>query len=231
MICFLNILSFLCRKILLFIGKDGGCLCWVWCNAKGFSWTNMTKRDAAGGGESKKAILAWRNYWILPNIIMDSGVHSTLHEKCHHQIIYSKLNLKIWYPPPYIRKIWDCNLRHSVNRSVEIFDWSYFFSGKNVHEKVELFNKTFFNFIPTKIILFDDKDRPWMNDEIKKIMKRKNWLFECQRKSDNLDYASLNSITEDSFSTSIASWKPIYNRLLGKSNICWTIILVSNVRQ
>ena len=184
-----------------------------------------------GGVESKKAILAWRNDWILPNIIMDSGVHSTLHEKCHHQIIYSKLNLKIWYPPPYIRKIWDCNLRHSVNRSVEIFDWSYFFSGKNVHEKVELFNKTFFNFIPTKIILFDDKDRPWMNDEIKKIMKRKNWLFECQRKADNLDYASLNSITEDSFSTSIASWKPIYNRLLGKSNICWTIILVSNVRQ
>ena len=89
-----------------------------------------------------------------------------------------------------------------------------------MHEKVELFNKPFFNFIPNKIILFDDKDRPWKNDEIKKMMKRKNWLFECQRKSGNLDYSSLNSITEDSFSTSIASWKQIYNRLLGKSNIC-----------
>ena len=40
-----------------------------------------------------------------PNIIMDSGVHLSLHEKCHHQIIYSKLNLRIEYPPPYIRKI------------------------------------------------------------------------------------------------------------------------------
>ena len=26
-----------------------------------------------------------------PNIVMDSGVHLSLHEKCHHQIIYSKL--------------------------------------------------------------------------------------------------------------------------------------------
>ena len=44
-----------------------------------------------------------------PNIVMDSGVHLSLHEKCHHQIIYSKLNLRIEYPPPYIRKIWDYN--------------------------------------------------------------------------------------------------------------------------
>ena len=35
-----------------------------------------------------------------PNIVMDSGVDSSLHPKCHHQIIYSKLNLKIEYPPP-----------------------------------------------------------------------------------------------------------------------------------
>ena len=40
-----------------------------------------------------------------PNIVMDSGVDSSLHPKCYHQIIYSKLNLKIEYRPPYIRKI------------------------------------------------------------------------------------------------------------------------------
>ena len=43
------------------------------------------------------------------SIVMDSGVHLSLHEKCYHQIIYSKLNLRIEYPPPYIRKIWDYN--------------------------------------------------------------------------------------------------------------------------
>ena len=70
-----------------------------------------------------------------------------------------------------------------------------------MHEHLELFNKTllniFHNFIPNKIILCDDKDPPWMNDEIKKLIKRKNWLFQCQRKSGKLDYASLNSITQD----------------------------------
>ena len=82
---------------------------------------------------------------------------------------------------------------------MEIFDWSYLFSGKNVHEQVELFNKTllnfFHNFISSKTILCDDKDPPCMNDEIKNLIKRKNWLFQCQRKPGNL--ASLNSITQD----------------------------------
>ena len=45
-----------------------------------------------------------------------------------------------------------------------MFDWSYLFSGKNVHEQVELSNKTllniFHNFIPNIIILCDDKDPP-----------------------------------------------------------------------
>ena len=107
-----------------------------------------------------------------PNIVMDSGVYLSLHEKCHHQIIYSKLNLRTEYPTPYIRKIWDYNRSEtdSVNRSVKICDWSYLFSSKNVHKQVELFNKPllniFRNFIPNKIILCDDKDPPWMNDEI-----------------------------------------------------------------
>ena len=44
-----------------------------------------------------------------PNLITDSGMHPKLHSKCNHQIIYSKLNSKIEYPPPYTREIWDYN--------------------------------------------------------------------------------------------------------------------------
>ena len=68
-----------------------------------------------------------------------------------------------------------------------------------MHEQVKFFNKTLLNisrnFIPNKIILCDDRNPPWMNGEIKKLIKRKNRLFQCQRKPENLDYASLNSIT------------------------------------
>ena len=113
---------------------------------------------------------------------MDSGVHPALHSKCHHQIIYAKPNLKIEYRPPYTRKIWNYSRSETdlINRSIENFDWSKLFSGKNVHEQVELFNKTllniFPNFIPNEIIVCDaDRDPPWRNDEIKKMIKRKNW--------------------------------------------------------
>ena len=41
------------------------------------------------------------------NLIMESGVLPSLHIKCHHQIVYSKLNLNAVYPSPYQRLIWD----------------------------------------------------------------------------------------------------------------------------
>ena len=34
-------------------------------------------------------------------LIIDSGVHLSLHPNCHHQITYCKLNLFIKYPCPY----------------------------------------------------------------------------------------------------------------------------------
>ena len=36
-----------------------------------------------------------------PGLVVDSGVHPTLYENCHHRITYCKFNLKIVYPPPY----------------------------------------------------------------------------------------------------------------------------------
>ena len=86
-----------------------------------------------------------------------------------------------------------------------------------MHKRIELFNKTllniFHNFIPNKIILCDDKDPPWTNDGIKKLIKRKNWLFQCQGKSGNLEYTSLNSITQD-ISNAVNSSKLKYHESL-----------------
>ena len=38
----------------------------------------------------------------LPSLIIDSGVHLSLHSNCHHQIVYTKSNLEITYPHPYL---------------------------------------------------------------------------------------------------------------------------------
>ena len=41
-----------------------------------------------------------------PNLITESGVHSSLHSNCHHQIIIAKFNLEIVFPPLYVREVW-----------------------------------------------------------------------------------------------------------------------------
>ena len=40
------------------------------------------------------------------NIVVESGVHPSLHPNCHHQIIFAKFNVKIYYPPPNLREVW-----------------------------------------------------------------------------------------------------------------------------
>ena len=81
---------------------------------------------------------------------------------------YCKFNLKIEYPPPYQCFIWDFK-RVDVNvitTAINQVDQKFMFSYKNVHQQVNIFNKTivniFSNFIPNKLVTFDDKDPPWM---------------------------------------------------------------------
>ena len=52
-----------------------------------------------------------------PNLVVESGVHSSLHPNCHHQIVFAKFNLQIYYPPPYPREIW-----HYKQANTELID-------------------------------------------------------------------------------------------------------------
>ena len=40
-----------------------------------------------------------------PNLIIESGVHSSLHSNCHHQIIFAKFNLEVVYPLHYVQQV------------------------------------------------------------------------------------------------------------------------------
>ena len=42
-----------------------------------------------------------------PNLVVNSGIHPSLHKNCHHQITFCKLNLETEHPPPYERLVWD----------------------------------------------------------------------------------------------------------------------------
>ena len=88
--------------------------------------------------------------------------------------------------------------------------------------KLKLFHKTltkyFHNFIPNKNIICDDRDPPWMNDGIKKMIKRKNWLFQNQRKSFDLDFTNLNLLKQDVLNAITSSKLKYHERLANKLN-------------
>ena len=101
-----------------------------------------------------------------PNLVTDSEVYSSLHLNCHHQITYCKFNLFIEYPPPYERQVSD--YKHadtsSIKRSLNQVNWNQLFQNKNVNEQVAILNNIilniFSNFVPNKILTFDDRDPP-----------------------------------------------------------------------
>ena len=56
---------------------------------------------------------------------MDSGVHASLHPHYHHQTIFAKFDLKVFYPPSYERTVWHFSQANfdNIKRAVDLFDW------------------------------------------------------------------------------------------------------------
>ena len=97
-----------------------------------------------------------------PNLVMESGVHSSLHANCHHHITFAKFNLKIHYSPPYEREVWHYQKANvdQIRQAISRFPWDNRFANINVNEQVQLFTQTIINiisnYIPHKTITCDD---------------------------------------------------------------------------
>ena len=134
-----------------------------------------------------------------PNLVVESGVHPSLHPKCHHQIVFAKFNLMIYYPPPYSREIWHYREANTdlIRRAISNFNWEKAFYNTNVNKKVSIFNETILNvlsnFIPHKALTCDDKDPPWFNSRIKSLLQDKNKLYKDFRRS-NTNAQLLNKL-------------------------------------
>ena len=126
-----------------------------------------------------------------------------------------KTQFKNWLPSSL--HPWNLELQQSQDRNC---DWPSLFLGKNVHQQIEIFNKTllniFQNYIPNKFILCDDKGLPWINEEIKTLIDRKNSLYQRQRKFRSINYTSSNALTLD-ISNAISSSKLKYHERLANN--------------
>ena len=102
-----------------------------------------------------------------PNLILDSGTRPSLDPKCHHQIIYGKINLKIPPPPPTERKIWHYHKANTdaIKNSMTSFPWAQHL-GLNLNPNwqaksfTEIFLNIMSNFIPNKIEKSVPRDAP-----------------------------------------------------------------------
>ena len=111
---------------------------------------------------------------------MESGAHSRLQPNSHHQVVFGKFNLSILYPPLYKKTVWfykKANLQRVINE----LDWIRALSNVSIDKKVcyftEMLLNIIHNFIPHKRIVCDERDPPWINNEIKRAINERNSAY------------------------------------------------------
>ena len=131
------------------------------------------------------------------------------------------MNLKVEYPPPYQRLVWNFKKSNNgaIKSAIKLVDWNFLFSHKNVHEQVVIFNQTlmniFSNYIPNKLITVDDKDPPWMNQYIKKkILDKKVACKFFNTNNKNYDFSLKLQTISTELSEMILKRKNDYHRQL-----------------
>ena len=182
-----------------------------------------------------------------PNLILDSGTRPSLDPKCHHQIVYGKINLKIPPPPPTERKIWhyDKANTNAIRNSMNNFPWAQHLrlnSNPNWQTKqfTEIFLNIMANFIPNEIKKSVPRDPPWIDKNLKLLLKKKDKHYrnykkhgyreedkvtlealrtECKESIDAAKKAYLEKLANtlnDSNTTPKSYWKILY-RVMNKS--------------
>ena len=100
------------------------------------------------------------------------------------KLFTQKINLNIYYPPPYERLVWDYSKAELTNirKSLSQINWHNALKHLNVNDQVEYLSScilnVFSNFVPNKTITCRDIDPPWMTEEVKQICYMKAKVYE-----------------------------------------------------
>ena len=161
-----------------------------------------------------------------PNLVVESGVQSSLRQSCHHQIVFAIFNLKVVFPPPYERELWHfkkANVDH-IRKAINGFRWEKSFQNMNVNNVEHLFNRTIknilHNFIPHETITCDDRDPPWINSSIRRLIQDKNEAHKrYKRSNNNSQYSGNFQSLQNLLGVSIEASKESYYSRLSKKLI------------
>ena len=124
-----------------------------------------------------------------PNMVSESGVYYSLHQNCHHQIIFAKFNLKIYYPSPYDKTISHyshANVDH-IQQTINLSDWENAFLNTDFDVQVPIFPSIVLNilnnYIPHENKICIDRDPPCMTPKIKEnsFTRKTNYIRVLKR--------------------------------------------------
>ena len=139
-----------------------------------------------------------------PNMVLESRVSHSLHQKCHHQIKFSNFNLKVCYQPSSERTIFHYSLANvdHIQQAINLFDRENVFLKTDVDVQVSIFSNTVLdilnNYIPHETKICDDRDPPWMTTKIEELTSQKNKPYFCIKKRNNsfIDKLLLHSLQQ-----------------------------------
>ena len=143
-----------------------------------------------------------------------------MHENCHHQIVYSKFDLKIFCPPPYERAVWHYHNADTelIKRSLQSFDWKNAFTNCNPNEQVSVLTKTLPNimskFILNETILVDDWDPLWITRKLESMIQEKNLFYKKYVKPNNQELFQAVPQSQERVRLAIEDSKKKYYRKL-----------------
>ena len=89
-----------------------------------------------------------------------------LFDKCHHNVIYGKINIDVPLPPVFIHEVWNCSKAdvQNIQKAILDFNWRKAFESLSVDSKVDLLNETLLNilrnYIPNKKVKCDYHQPP-----------------------------------------------------------------------
>ena len=77
------------------------------------------------------------------NTISNYGVDVSIFDKCHHNIIFGKVNIRVPLPPVYIREVWNYSQANveNIKYAISNFIWSKAFENLSVDEKLNILTK------------------------------------------------------------------------------------------
>ena len=86
-------------------------------------------------------------FWTNQNVISKYGVDASPFDKCHHNIIYGKINIRVPLPPVFIYKVCSYSKAdvQNVQKALLDFNWRKSFESFSVDSKVDILNETLFN--------------------------------------------------------------------------------------